>query len=214
MLETLRRISGNLYADDVMNFEEDFIGAINNALWNLVNSLTGSQSVVSGAGGLRRMQSGLTLLGASKISFPASTFIVRPDRLPILEGRVRLAPTGSLGSLFFEWGFGDSSTGVVFQFDQSVNANWRAISRSGGTTTTTTTSIAASANQFVKLRLVVSASSVGFSINDALVATHTTNLPSATGYYDLVAGYLQTLTTLINVSADIDYIRVRSLREP
>ena len=88
---------------------------------------------------------------------------------------------------------------IVFHFDSAVSANWKAINRATSTPTETDTSIAASTNtiKFEILRRTLSQDGVDdlrYYIDDSLVATHTTNIPSpSSGIYPLMA--VQTLTT-------------------
>lgn len=70
-----------------------------------------------------------------------------------------------------------------FRYAYTENSgNWTAVTRQNSSETTTDTSVAAAADTWVRLKLVVNAAgtSVAFYINDSLVATHTTNIPGAT----------------------------------
>jgi hypothetical protein len=80
--------------------------------------------------------------------------------------------------------------GVYFLYDRSTinnsiygagSVNWKCVTRlTGLTTTVTTTSIPITAGAWVKLTIIVNANatSVQFLINNTLVATHTTNIPT------------------------------------
>ena len=70
---------------------------------------------------------------------------------------------------------------IYFRYDRLTSANWLAISESGSTETSTDTGIAVSAGTEVDLQFVINsdATSVGYYIDDVLVATHTTNIPTA-----------------------------------
>jgi hypothetical protein len=73
------------------------------------------------------------------------------------------------------------SDGVYFRYDRLTNINWLAISESGNTETATDTLIPVAEDVAIDLQVVsnVDATSIKYYINDALVATHTTNIPTA-----------------------------------
>jgi hypothetical protein len=211
MLENLRHQDGELTKTDILSFEEDFVGGINTFLWNLVVGLSGSQATIAMAGGARRLSTGLLALGDVKLALNGGA-LVRRDRAPLIEGRIRVAPTGALTNMTVEAGAGDNSTGAFLQYDPGSSANWRAVTRLGGTTTATASSVAVVANTFVKYRIEFGAANVKFYLNEALFATHTTNLPGASTYLDLVAGRV-TSTLLADRTLDVDYVRVWSPRD-
>lgn len=76
---------------------------------------------------------------------------------------------------------------AAFRYDTGVDgtAFWRAVTCDGASNVTTTTTSVAAANDTTKpggwlLRIEMDASNVYFYIDDALVATHSTNLPGST----------------------------------
>ena len=82
-------------------------------------------------------------------------------------------------------------SGIFFSYDEGgvvfsggiTTPNWKCYTRvASGAVTVTTTSTVVNANQWYKLRIDINAAgtSVTFFINDVLVATHTTNIPSST----------------------------------
>ena len=76
---------------------------------------------------------------------------------------------------------GDPNNGIYFQYVDNVNSGqWQCITKASGTPTTTNTSVAANTS-FNNFSIVINAggTSVGFYINGTLVATNTTNIPSA-----------------------------------
>lgn len=74
-----------------------------------------------------------------------------------------------------------TSHGAFFEYDRTVSTNWRVRCRQGGSDASTNTSVAV-ASGWVKLKVVVNAAatSVAFYINDTLVHTETTQIPSGT----------------------------------
>lgn len=82
--------------------------------------------------------------------------------------------TTILGSL-------DQNDGCYFRYVDNVNSgNFQCVTASGGTRTTTNTSTAGSTGSYRPFRIEINstATEVKFYINDALVATHTTNIPA------------------------------------
>lgn len=79
------------------------------------------------------------------------------------------------------FGSGDGGTdGVYFYYNTSANANWLCVTRASSTSTTTNSGVAVNTS-FVRLtiRVNAAASSITFYINGTLVATNTTNIPTA-----------------------------------
>lgn len=76
---------------------------------------------------------------------------------------------------------GDPTNGIYFQYVDNVNSGqWQCITKAAGVATTTNTSTAANTS-FNNFSIVINSggTSVGFYINGSLVATNTTNIPSA-----------------------------------
>lgn len=69
---------------------------------------------------------------------------------------------------------------AAFLQDGALSAFWRCVTRNGTTTTTTVTTRAITPDTRYTLRIVQGAANVKFYVNGTLVATHTTNLPTAT----------------------------------
>lgn len=79
---------------------------------------------------------------------------------------------------------------VCFLYDEGgvatgagASANWRSLTANNGTRTYTDTTIAVTANTWVKLRIEINANAteVVFKIDGTTVATHSTNIPTASG---------------------------------
>jgi hypothetical protein len=88
------------------------------------------------------------------------------------------------------------------QTGSSASANWQALTANTNVRTFTNTTTAVSANTWVKLRIVANSSNVFFYVNNTLVATHTTNIPTTnlTPYIDIRKTAGSTARTL-----EVDY---------
>jgi hypothetical protein len=76
--------------------------------------------------------------------------------------------------------------GCIFTYDlsgtqtgSSASSNWQALTANTNVRTFTNTATSVSANTWVKLRIVANSSNVFFYVNNTLVATHTTNIPTS-----------------------------------
>ena len=156
------------------------------------HTLTGTASDVSDSTGHYVQLSADTALAGIDIattectkteSGPIVTFTIKTGAvLPIATERLWVGlSSASLTTT-------DSPTGahvLAFRYGPTTDgtAFWRAVSNDGGgdtgTTTTSTVAIAA-ATRYVLTIDATSSSSVTFYVNGALIATHTTNLPTAT----------------------------------
>lgn len=103
---------------------------------------------------------------------------------------------------FFLYDEGGVSTG------SAASANWQVCTTNGGTRTYTTTSIAVSTSAWVRLEVEVNAAgtSVAFYIDGVLVATHTTNIPTA-NTVGFGMGILKSIGTTSR-TVDSDYVNV------
>jgi hypothetical protein len=109
-------------------------------------------------------------------------------------------------------GYGDQATsaaevnGIFFTYDEGGTANgttaspnWQCVTTKGSVRTLTTTSVAINNSAWCKLSIEINAAgtSVVFYINNILVATHTTNIPS---------GAAELITPRVNISKTIGTI--------
>lgn len=96
------------------------------------------------------------------------------------------------------WAFGGvGGEAIYFLYDRATNTDgeWRAITRSSSTNTTTDTAVAVT-TAVQKMRIQINnSSSVMFFINDVLVATHTTNIPSLSTAISLASTMKKTVGT-------------------
>lgn len=105
--------------------------------------------------------------------------------------------------------------GAYFLYDaqgvstgSASSGNWQLITSSNSVRTFTTSSVAIDNTNLQKLRIDVNASgtSVEFYINDVLVGTHTTNIPTGTARSFGMGAYLQKSAGTTARTVDIDYL--------
>ncbi len=121
-----------------------------------------------------------------------------------LEGLVSFSSLGaSSESYISRFGFMSSlnfsnggTNSVSFVYDQaSLGVNWQCECRAGNITTRIDSNVAASSSSFQHLRVVTTSGSCKFYINNALVATITTNIPTyADGGMYLALSHIRSAT--------------------
>jgi hypothetical protein len=129
-------------------------------------------------------------LGGGPVSFSTSTFIPTlsngTERYRIVLGFGTTALNASdLTGIFFTYDEGGIQNGT------SASPNWQCVTSVSSVRTLTVTSVAASTTAWQKLSIEINAAStsVEFYIDNVLVATHTTNIP--TGITQLVTPKIQ-----------------------
>lgn len=172
-------------------------------VFSTTTSATGRASLTSDAGANTTM-----VLAGGRILFETS---VRVPTLSTVSERFQFW-TGITGTfvtaaqvrgVWFTYDEGGVSTG------SAASANWQVACASASTRSFTTTSVAVNAGQFYKLRLVINAAatSVDFLIDEVLVKTETTNIPT-TGNLQLCISLLKSIgTTARTVEADYLYFK-------
>jgi hypothetical protein len=134
------------------------------------------------------------------------TFVVRIPTITTMTTRIGLIDDGTAHN-------GQPAGGTYFQFS-SASANWRAITRNGGTETNADTTVAVTAGTWYKLTMKKNASNQWvFSINDTVRATNVaTNNPT------LAVGGTYGIQMITNAASlryiDFDYFYARSARIP
>lgn len=134
--------------------------------------------------------------------------------------------TNSDGTDTFQYicGFIDQITtvnqqdGAFFLYDSqgvstgsAASGNWQLVTASNNVRTFTTSSVAIDNTNLQKLRIDVNAAgtSVQFYINDVLVGTHTTNIPTGAARQFGLGAYLQKSAGTTARTADIDYMYLK-----
>lgn len=95
----------------------------------------------------------------------------------------------------------EDSAGIYFSFSPGTSANWRCITRTGGSTTATTTDVAYAVGTWYWLEVVKSDSSYLFYIDGVLKATHTTDIPA----FSITRALVVEAAEAADKSVDIDY---------
>lgn len=114
----------------------------------------------------------------------------------------------------------NSHNNIAFLYDEGniafgggggASANWRAVTIDSTYQTFTDTGVAVNAATFIKLRIVVNAnaSSVEFFIDNTLVATHTTNIPSGNTKRLNVRNYIQKSVGYTQRLLILDYVKLQ-----
>jgi hypothetical protein len=97
--------------------------------------------------------------------------------------------------------------GVFASGGIGASPNWKCVTGNAGTRTSTDSTIAVTASAWTKLRIEINANatSVGFYINDTLVATNASNIPATTTAMYFLNG-MQKTTGLTSVNMYTDYL--------
>jgi hypothetical protein len=99
---------------------------------------------------------------------------------------------------------------IFFEFDTATNANWRTHTRAASTTTTNTTGVAITNNEWDQLELFRLANgNISFWINEALVFTHSANVPSSV--MANMGAFVETQTAAAR-NLQVDWLSMRTAR--
>jgi hypothetical protein len=185
--------------DSLPNFLDDFVnGVLAGAGWTTSVSGGGASlaqvAPPSGATGRNTVAGVVSLntgtstsgraggiLGANLLRFENGTYTLWTRAMvPVLANGV--------DRFVFRVGFTDSNSntdaadGAYFEYDQSISPNWRCKTATANVRTTFTTAVPIVATEWVDLKVVVSSQpDAKFYINDVLVTSITSNIPSAAG---------------------------------
>jgi hypothetical protein len=155
----------------------------------------------SSSGSIARIHLGT--LSTTEILLPAEVdslyFLVRPSSVTAGKLKVGLAQ---------DWNSTSGGTDAIWLgFDTTAGAspgNWRAVTRAASTETNTASAVAAVANAWVLLRITRTAGGDWeFYLNGALIATHSTNIPTAA----LNVGFTVETREAVAKSGDFDAFR-------
>jgi hypothetical protein len=190
--------------------------ALGGTIATLQNTITNRMGVVELATGTTSA-SGQAHIG-SGFTTTNSVFAVGGGKI-LWQSSIRI-PTLSTSGERFQFFSGINSTNnsqtmgnaICFLYDEggvtggsTASPNFQMATSFSGVRTWTTSSIPVVANQFYNLKILINdnATSVGFYIDDVLIATHTTNIP--TGILGLQNKIFKSVGTA-NRTANIDYI--------
>jgi hypothetical protein len=145
----------------------------------------------------------------------ANSGIIQSTNLRSVDWFVQIATATTVECVV---GFGvDSSAGsagtsfgtdsVFFVFNPATNANWQCVTRKTSTNTTTTTGVAGGTTWkrlCIWIHPTNPAGEVRFYIDNVLVATHTTNIPTTAV---VIGARIQTLTAALRILT-IDHVKI------
>lgn len=169
-------------------FVDNFISTDGNSAWlrSDTGSGTGQQSSVDyRRQGFMNFRSGTSAGSRSSFKKGNNSIVFASDDLyhvnfnGFIQALATVAQDYTLRIGFMNDEVNDPTNGAYFEYNRSLNGNiWTCITNNGGSKTTTT-SIAVIVGETLSLKIVVSGSNiVNFSINDIIVASHTTNIPT------------------------------------
>jgi len=207
---------------------EDWInlGVAGRLGWSVSNSGAGSSSQISNAAadashlGIVESDTGSTAAGRSTLYLGVDG-IVTPAAggIIVAETAVRFPTLSTVAQEYVSrFLFGDSlvaadhTDGVYFEYDRAASGDvWRCKTAAGGVRTTTATAVAIVAGTWYRLRALITSTQVLFFVDDVLVATHITNIP--TGSAQRYAPNLRIQKTAGTTTRThlIDYFQMRSV---
>lgn len=174
-------------------------------------------NIASEAGrmGIMRLTTGTTATGRSGGSSGTDTICLGSGNFDIIASVRFPTLSNSTQRYSFSIGLHDSVTinatdGIYFQYDDATSANWIMITFNNGVSTKTPTSTVVTANQWYRLRISVNsgATSVSYYINNSLVGSISTNIPSGVSRLNQFKFMLLKSIGITSSSADIDYFSV------
>ena len=109
-------------------------------------------------------------------------------------------------------GVGDHNDGVYFRYrDDLNNGQWQCVSREGGIETVVNTSVAVNTNfNIFRIEINATGSQALFYINDVLVGTILTNIPSTAGALTGIGAKIEKSVGIIQRNMSIDYYTQKS----
>lgn len=171
--------TANIIQTGAVGIFDDFLGvAINPLLYADSYCALSNYGGLPSCGTLKVVVPGNTAGGFDTIAYP--NFTLGSGNMLVFETRWKCDATYT--SLEPSIGFADNRSNgsgagnqIVFMSNTTV---WLVQTVSAGVVTTTNTGVAFSPTTWQKLKIVATATSVKFYIDDILVATHTTNIPT------------------------------------
>lgn len=167
---------------------DNFLSTEGNTLWLSSDGGTGTRTLgfATGHMGHSGFRSGGTALSRSCLKKGNSSILFSPGDNYYIRQNVQINTLATAAQDYVVvLGFmndevADPTQGAYFEYNRAVNGDfWTCITNSGGSKTTTITSNATIASQFYNLNISVRGNGIiDFYINDIVVASHTTNIPS------------------------------------
>lgn len=185
----------NLFAQKNSTFlYDDYMGYF---LWSKGTNESGTgaggafiASIDKDHGGVVQVSAGTTSTGWCSFSTNPNTlrFSSVSTEITFFEAVIRTDVLSTAAQEYVVyWGIGDNvtantepSNGAYFKYVRTTSVNYQICTASAGTRSITTTSTAVPASTFVRFKIIVKGNSLAsFYINDVLVGTLATNIPTA-----------------------------------
>lgn len=209
---------GNLLREDWIS-----LAAAGNNGWSVSNAGGGSSSQINNAtadashDGILESDTGATATGRSTV-YLGTDGIVTPAAggLILAEAAARFPTLSTVAEEYVSrFLFGDSlvaadhTDGIYFEYDRAASGDvWRCKTAAGGVRTTTATAIAIAAGTWYRLRALITSAQVLFYVDDVLVATHATNIPTGAQRYAPNLRIQKTVGTTLRTHL-VDYFQMR-----
>lgn len=207
------------YVYDVVN---DCMGIVNDSTWLYTTTNTGSIGGVVATGakiGVLRLSLGTNAGATASMRLTQASPFILGNGVALFQARLEAVSlsdatntyTARIG--FLDVTSGEATDGVFLRYTHSVNSGkFQFVTRSNGVETATDTGItvAATTDYVIEISVNAGATSATCTINGALVATNTTNIPTGAGR-NTSAGINadRSAGTASKDALDVDYWRVR-----
>lgn len=170
----------------VLDLTEDFLGgsSTNNTIGELgwlISGGTTNDANKSGRPGIttRTANAAITSMftkAASNPIFAADLkylcWIVKTDASTIADTEIRVGLSSNVNS-------NTPASAIHFKYDAAADTNWQCQTYNSGSATTTNSGVAVAADTWYRFEATYDGTTVRFYINGTLVASHTTNIPTA-----------------------------------
>ncbi|CAK0748769.1 hypothetical protein CCP1ISM_20057 [Azospirillaceae bacterium] len=188
-----KKVTNNYY-----EFLDTFVAIASTAFWTItVNGAGAAQSAIApgtggndtGVIGVIQLTTGTTAAGRAGILTSANLLYFRSGNTYVFNTKIRIPALSTAAAEFgIRVGFIDlitaveSTDGAYFEYIRTNSVNWGYTTSSNSTRTKVNSTTAVDLN-WVDLKIVVDATapSAKFYINNVLVGTNTTNIPTASG---------------------------------
>lgn len=166
--------------------------AVGNLTWRVTaNSGTNGMNVSTSSGkeqGIARLDTSTSATSAPSMDLGSGSGFMFTNTLMVMQTKLQVATLSTITERFIDrFGFSNSNTsaaptnGIYFEYDESTSPNWFLVTMASSVSTRTDTGIAVSA-VWKKFKLVITNNTaVDAYIDNVLVATNTTNIPTGTG---------------------------------
>lgn len=165
--------------------------AAGNLTWRLTaNSGTNGMNVSTSLGkeqGIMRLDTAASATSAPTVDLGHGSGFIISNTAMLMQTKLQVQTLSTITERFLDrFGFLNSNTsaaptnGIWLEYDESTSPNWFLVTMAASTSTRTDTGVAVT-TAWIKVKFIITnATSVAAYINNTLVATNTTNIPSGT----------------------------------